>query len=212
VILAVGSYKNRGLLAPHGVVCVYIGVRLWRNMPGAMFILSDGRTVVSQHYRLDETKFPGIPLRRPPGVTAFARALPADDPYDASFVSPSAFVVFGDAPCTASSGTVADGEACCAAACYSPSAFMCMHLQRRRPSPADAVAESAARVREISNLISIGTFATYPSPILPPGAREVPGMQVLKPGPTAPSSSTRPVRPRTGCACAATSASASLAS
>jgi hypothetical protein len=37
-----------------------------------------------------------------------------------------------------------------------------------------------ARVREISNLISIGTFETYPSPVLPQGAREVPGMHVLK--------------------------------
>jgi hypothetical protein len=174
VVLAVGSYKNRGLLAPPGVVCVYIGVGLRRNMLGVMFILGDGRAIVSQHYRLDETKFPGIPSLRQPGVAAFARALPADDPYDAAFASPSAFVVFGAAPCTASSCTVADGEACCAEACYSPSAFMCMHVHRRRPSPADVAAESAARVREITNLISIGTFATYSSPVLPPGAREVP--------------------------------------
>jgi hypothetical protein len=180
VILAVGSYKNRGLLAPPGVMCEYIGVGLRRNMPGAMFILSDGRTVVSQHYRLDETKFSGIPSRRPPGVAAFARVLPADDPYDVGFVPPSVFVVFGAAPCTAASGTVVDGEAFCAAACYSPSAFMCMHVQRRRPSPADVATEGAARVREISNLISICTFATYSSPVLPLGAREVPWMHVLK--------------------------------
>jgi hypothetical protein len=84
-----------------------------------MFILGDGRTVVSQHYGLDETKFPCIPSRRPQGVAAFARVLPADDPYNVDFVPPSAFVVFGAAPCTAASGTVVDGEACCAAACYS---------------------------------------------------------------------------------------------
>jgi hypothetical protein len=61
-------------------MCVYIGVGLRRNMPGAMFILSDGRTVDSQHYRLDETRFPCIPSRRPPGVAGYARALPADEP------------------------------------------------------------------------------------------------------------------------------------
>jgi hypothetical protein len=145
-----------------------------------MFILGDGRTVVSQHYRLDETEFSGIPKRRPPGVAAFARVLPADDPYDVGFVTSSAFVVFGAAPCTAASGTLVNGEAFCAAACYSTSAFMCMHVQRRRPSPADVAAESAARGREISNLISIGKLATYSSPVLPQGARKVPGMHVLK--------------------------------
>jgi hypothetical protein len=108
VILAVGAYKNKGLLAPPGVVCVYVGVGLRRNMTGAMFVLADGRTVVSQHYRLDETKFPGIPSCLPPGIIACVLCLldPADDPYDAGFRPPSSFVAYEGAPCMASAGVV----------------------------------------------------------------------------------------------------------
>jgi hypothetical protein len=90
VILAVGAYKNKGLLAPPGVTCVYVGVGL--------------RRIVSQHYRLDETKFPGIPSRRPPGVVAHAGVVPENDPFDAAFVPLSAFVAFGATPCTLSVG------------------------------------------------------------------------------------------------------------
>jgi hypothetical protein len=61
---------------------VYVGVGLLCNTTGTMFMLTDGRTVVSQHYRLDETKFPGIQSRRPPGVVAgiLGVLVPEDDP------------------------------------------------------------------------------------------------------------------------------------
>jgi hypothetical protein len=151
-------------------------------MTGAMFILTDGRTVVSQHFRLDETKFPGIPSRRPPGVVAGVLGLldPEDDPYDAGFRSPSSFVAYGGAPCTASAGVVHAGGGHPIADTPGFRAI-CMSAQRRRtPTPAESRVERDAREREITNLISIGTFGTYAPRVLPPGAGGVPGMHVLK--------------------------------
>jgi hypothetical protein len=96
IILAVGAYRNKGLLTPPGVVCVYVGVGLRRNMTGAMFMLTNGRIVVSQHYRPDETKFQGIQSRSPPGVVASVLGvlIPEDDPYDTGFRPPSSFVAY----------------------------------------------------------------------------------------------------------------------
>ena len=75
-VLAVGAYKAKGILRPHAVEAVYIGTGWRRGMSGAMFALADGRHVVSQHYRVDETRFPGLPRQVPPGVALAAIATP----------------------------------------------------------------------------------------------------------------------------------------
>jgi hypothetical protein len=184
VVLALGSYKLRGLLTPPGIACVYIGTGLRRGMSGALFMLNDGRSIVSQHYRLDEEKFPGLPGRRPPGIVAYVDGGTTDDPYSPDFVIPGGGVPYAERACTYSSGIVDSGG--WAAALAAPTDFFCMHVRRSHtPLPTDAERRLAyaATERELSNLIGIGTFEAYPHPTLPAGSQSVPGMHVLKRAP-----------------------------
>jgi hypothetical protein len=52
--------------------------------------------------------------------------------------------------------------------------------RRRTPTPAGSRAERDACEREITNLISIGTFGMYAPRVLQPGARGVRCMHILK--------------------------------
>jgi hypothetical protein len=52
VILARAGYRIKGTFCSPGVVCVYIGTGRRRAMTGALFMLPDGCTAVSQHYTL----------------------------------------------------------------------------------------------------------------------------------------------------------------
>jgi hypothetical protein len=150
-------------------------------MSGALFMLGNGRTVVSQHYRLDETKFPGLPGRRPPGMVAYASGGPADDPYSPDFVPPGQGVPYASEPCTYSTGNV-DGSGWAVVPTAMPDllCFHVRHTERRVQTAAERSLTYDATVRELDNLISIGTFEAYPHATLPPGSRSVPGMHVLK--------------------------------
>ena len=74
-ILPLGSYKLRGILASNYIKCAYIGTGLRKQQTGALFLLPDGRRIVTVHFRVRESADATLPTQAAPTPTA--RVLPA---------------------------------------------------------------------------------------------------------------------------------------
>jgi hypothetical protein len=75
-VLSLGAYKTRGFLHSNTIECMYIGTGLRRSQLGAMFLLPDGKRIVTEHYRVDESCISAMLLRRPPAVAMLTIAPP----------------------------------------------------------------------------------------------------------------------------------------
>ena len=161
-VLALGPHRQ-GPLQPKALDAVYIGTGLRRGMSGALFLLNDGRTVVTQHYRVDEYSFPGITTHRPPTpLLALATHTFASDPVPSMFVSDEPERVLLTIAATRAGARTAPP---CSRSRYVP--------------PEDTYLITTAKHREIATLIATGTFLVLPSAPLV-DFRLLPGIFVIK--------------------------------
>ena len=74
-VLALGSYKDKGFFRGNTIPCTYVGTGMRRNQLGAMFLLADGRSIVTEHYRVDESVISPLLVRKAPALTALTAQL-----------------------------------------------------------------------------------------------------------------------------------------
>jgi hypothetical protein len=70
-VLKRGSYKDKGILREHSIPCMYVGTGERRGQLGAMFLLPSGQSIVTEHYRVDESRISSMIVRRPPAIAMF---------------------------------------------------------------------------------------------------------------------------------------------
>jgi len=77
-VLKLGSTKDKGgFLNANHIECMYIGVGERHGQRGAMFLLPNGKRIVTEHYRCDERRISTMLVRRPPEIALLAmRAQP----------------------------------------------------------------------------------------------------------------------------------------